>query len=57
MSVTPPRSSVEMDKDAFRLTKIVREDEDFVKQDFPVSDDSVGRFVFDKTLQTVKLSF
>ncbi len=53
MSVTPPRSSVETDEDALRLTKIVRED--FVKQDFPVSDDRVGRFVFDTSLQTVKL--
>ncbi len=55
MSVTLPRSSVETDEGALRLTKIVREDEDFVKQDFTVSDDRVGRFVFDKTLQTVKL--
>ncbi len=53
MSVTLPRSSVETDEDALRLTKIVRED--FVKQDFPVSDDRVGRFVFDTSLQTVKL--
>ncbi len=53
MSVTPPRSSVETDEDALRMTKIVRED--FVKQDFPVSDDRVGRFVFDTSLQTVKL--
>ncbi len=53
MSVTPPRSSVETDEDALRLTKIVRED--FVKQDFPVSDDRVGRFVFDTSLQTVTL--
>ncbi len=35
------------------MTKIERED--FVKQDFPVSDDRVGRFVFDTSLQTVKL--
>ncbi len=55
MFVTPPRSSVEMDEDALRLTKINLEDEDFVKQDFPVSDDRVGRFVFDTSLQTVKL--
>ncbi len=55
MFVTPPRSSVEMDEDALRLTKIDREDEDFVKQDFPVSDDRVGRFVFETSLQTVKL--
>ncbi len=41
MFVTPPRSSVEMDVDALRLTKIDLEDEDFVKQDFPVSDDRV----------------
>ncbi len=59
MSVTPPRSSVEMDENALQerhgLTTIVHEDEDFVKQDFTVSDDHVGRFEFDKTLQTVKL--
>ncbi len=53
MSVTPPRSSVETDEDALRVTKIVREG--FVKQDFPVSDDRVGRFLFDTSLQTVKL--
>ncbi len=53
MSVTPPRSSVETDEDALRVTKIVHED--FVKQDFPVSDDRVGRFLFDTSLQTVKL--
>jgi hypothetical protein len=51
MSVTPPRSSVETD--SLRLTKI--DCEDFVKQDFPVSDDRVGRFVFDASLRTVKL--
>ncbi len=50
MSVTPPRSSVETDEDTLHLTKIVREDEDFT-----VSDNRVSRFVFDKTLQTVKL--
>ncbi len=55
MFVTPPRSSIEMNEDALRLTKIDLEDEDFVKQDFPVSDDRVGRFVFDTSLQTVKL--
>ncbi len=53
MSLTPPRSSVEMHEDALHLTKMVRED--FVKQEFPVSDDRVGRFVFDMSLQTVKL--
>ncbi len=42
-----------MDEDALHLTKIVHED--FVRQDFPVSDDHVGRFVFDTSLQTVKL--
>ncbi len=59
MSVTPARISVDTDENALRerhgLKTIVCEDEDFVKQDFPVSDDRVGRFVFDKTLQTVKL--
>ncbi len=44
-----------MDEEVLRLTKIDLEDEDFVKQDFPVSDDRVGRFVFDTSLQTVKL--
>ncbi len=53
MSVTPPRSSVDTAEDAFHPTKIVHED--FLKQDFPVSDDRVGRFVFDTSLQIVKL--
>ncbi|KAL0152569.1 hypothetical protein M9458_052292 [Cirrhinus mrigala] len=59
VSVTPQRNSVEMGEDTHMeshgLTKILRKDEDFVKDDFTVSDERVGRFVFDKTLQIVKL--
>ncbi|KAL0148374.1 hypothetical protein M9458_052005 [Cirrhinus mrigala] len=64
MCVTPTRRVVEMREELTfaprksqgkSLKKIFCEDEDFVKQDFPVSDDRVGRFVFDKELQIVKL--
>lgn len=37
------------------LRKVLVEDEDIVKQDFTVSCDRVGRFVFHKELQIVKL--
>lgn len=64
MCVTPPRSSVEIREELTfaprknqgkSLRKVLSEDEDIVKQDFTVSYDHVGRFVFDKELQIVKL--
>ncbi len=64
MCVTPPRNSVEIREEltlALRknqgksLRKALSEDEDIVKQDFTVSYDRVGRFVFVKELQIVKL--
>ncbi len=57
MCVTPPRSSIEMREELTlaprknqgkNLRKVLIEDEDIVKQDFTVSCDRVGRFVFDK---------
>lgn len=64
MCATPTRHSVEMSEELTlaprnyqgkSLIKVLNEDEDFVKQEFPVSDDRVGRFLFDKKLQIVKL--
>ncbi len=64
MCVTPPKSSIEMREELTlaprknqgkSLRKVHVEDEDIVKQDFTVSCDRLGRFVFDKELQIVKL--
>ncbi len=64
MCVTPSKSSIEMREEVTlaprknqgkSLRKVLVEDEDIVKQDFTVSCDRLGRFVFDKELQIVKL--
>ncbi len=64
MCVTPPKSSIETREELTlaprknqgkSLRKVLIEDEDIVKQDFTVSCDRLGRFVFDKELQIVKL--